>query len=158
MTSGEAKLLPYAGLAFKIEQRRISTAQLDTLEISFADPRGPTEKHGFEESAVELFPTIRRRAFGKASGDPRARVSSRPGHATDWTRKPVDAHEGELTFWDVVYVVKTHRFAKLKREGDAVRHTVTIQGAACAGSPDACVRVLPRRQSPPARPGLGVAQ
>ena len=46
-------------------------------DTPLADAGGPTEKHGVEESTIQLFPSIRRCTVGQASGDPRARVSSR---------------------------------------------------------------------------------
>jgi hypothetical protein len=131
MTSGEAKLLPYAGSALKIERRGISTAQLDALETLLLPMLAAQLKSMGSRNPPSSY--FRQYAAARSGRHQLILVHGYlrdTGHATDWTRKPVDAHEGELSFWDAVYVVKRHRFAKLKREGDAVRHTVIFQGAA----------------------------
>jgi hypothetical protein len=130
MTGGEAKLLPYAGSAFKIEQRRISAAQLDTLETLLLPILAARLKSMGSRNPPSSY--FRQYAAARSGRHQVILVHGYlrdTGHATDWTRKPVDAHESGLSFWDAVYIVKAHRFAKLKREGDAVRHTVMFQGA-----------------------------
>jgi hypothetical protein len=131
MTNREAKLLPYAGSAFKIERRSISTAQLDALETLLLPMLAAQLKSMGSRNPPSSY--FRQYAAARSGRHQVILVHGYlrdTGYATDWTRKPVDAPDGELSFWDAVYIVKRHRFAKLKREGDALRHTVIFQGAA----------------------------
>jgi hypothetical protein len=131
MTSGEAKLLPYAGSAFRIERRGISTAQLDALETLLLPVLAAQLKRMGSRNPPSSY--FRQYAAARSGRHQVILVHGYlrdTGYATDWRRKPVDAHDAELNFWDAVFIVKRHRFAKLKREGDAVRHTVIFQGAA----------------------------
>jgi hypothetical protein len=131
MTSGEAKLLPYAGSAFKIERRGISPAQLDALETLLLPVLAAQLKSMGSRNPPSSY--FRQYAAARSGRHQVILVHGYlrdTGYATDWRRKPADAHDAELNFWDAVYIVKRHRFAKLKREGDAVRHTVIFQGAA----------------------------
>jgi hypothetical protein len=131
MTAGEAKLLPYAGPAFKIERRRITAAQLDALETLLL----PTLAAELKSMGSRNPPSGYFRQYAAARSGRHQLILVHgylrdTGHSTDWTRKPADASDGGESFWDAVYVVKRHRFAKLKRGGDAVRHAVIFQGAA----------------------------
>jgi hypothetical protein len=140
MSSGEAKLLPYAGSAFKIERRDITTAQLDALEALLLPVLAAQLKSMGSRNPPSSY--FRQYAAARSGRHQVILVHGYlrdTGYATDWRRKPVDAHDGELNFWDAVYIVKRHRFAKLKRDGDAVRHTVIFQGAARTGSRHTCV-------------------
>jgi len=140
MTSGEAKLLPYAGSAFKIERRRISAAQLDALEALLLPMLAAELKSmGSRNPPSSYFRQYAAARSGKHQLILVHGYLRDAGHSTDWTRKPVDASDGGESFWDAVYVVKRHQFAKLKRDGDAVRHTLIFQGAARTGSRDTCV-------------------
>jgi len=131
MTSGEAKLLPYAGSAFKIERRRITAAQLDALEALLLPMLAAELKSmGSRNPPSSYFRQYAAARSGKHQVILVHGYLRDAGHSTDWTRKPVDASDGGANFWDAVYVVKRHQFAKLKRDGDAVRHTVIFQGAA----------------------------
>src|ERR1700728_3590539 len=140
MTSGEAKLLPYAGSAFKIERRRISAAQLDALEALLLPMLAAELKSmGSRNPPCSYFRQYAAARSGKHQ------VILVPGYLRDagpsieCTRKPVDASDGAASCWDAADVVKRHRFAKLKRDGDAARHTLIFQGAARTGSRDTCV-------------------
>jgi hypothetical protein len=131
MSSGEAKLLPYAGSAFKIERRRISAAQLDALETLLL----PLLAAELKSMGSRNPPSTYFRQYAAARSGKHHVILVHgylrdTGHSVDWTRKPVDASEGADSFWDAVYVVERHRFAKLKRAGDAARRTVIFQGAA----------------------------
>jgi hypothetical protein len=131
MSSGEAKLLPYAGSAFKIERRRISAAQLDALEALLLPMLAAELKSmGSRNPPSSYFRQYAAARSGKHQLILVHGYLRDAGHSTDWTRKPVDASDGGESFWDAVYVVKRRQFAKLKRDGDAVRHTVIFQGAA----------------------------
>ena len=131
MTNVEAKLLPYAGSAFKIERRRISAAQLDTLETVLLPLLAAELKSMGSRNPPSSY--FRQYAAARSGSHQVILVHGYlrdTGHSIDWTRKPVDAGEGAENFWDAVYIVARHKFAKLKRSGDAVRHTVIFQGAA----------------------------
>jgi hypothetical protein len=131
MSSGEAKLLPYAGSAFKLERRRISAAQLDTLEALLLPMLAAELKRMGSRNPPSSY--FRQYAAARSGRHQVILVHGYlrdAGHSIDWTRKPVDASDGAESFWDAVYVVKRHQFAKLKRVGDAVRHTLIFQGAA----------------------------
>jgi hypothetical protein len=131
MTHGEANLLPYAGSAFRIERRSISAAQLDALETLLLPMLAAQLKSMGSKNPPSGY--FRQYAAARSGRHQVILVHGYlrdTGYATDWRRKPADAHEGALSFWDAVYIVKRHRFAKLKREGEAARHTVIFQGAA----------------------------
>jgi hypothetical protein len=131
MSIGEAKLLPYAGSAFRIEPRPISTAQIDTLEAVLLPMLAAQLKRVGSRNPPSSY--FRQYAAARSGRHQVILVHGYlrdTGHGIDWRRKPVDAHDAEYGFWDAVYVVRRHRFAKIKREGDAVRHTVIFQGAA----------------------------
>lgn len=131
MTDGEAQLLPYAGSAFRIERRRISPAQLDALEALLLPMLAAQLKSMGSRYPPSSY--FRQYAAARSGGHPVILVHGYlrdAGHGTDWARKPADAGGGGERFWDAVYVVKRHRFARLKRDGDAVAHTLIFQGAA----------------------------
>jgi hypothetical protein len=131
MSTGEAKLLPYAGTAFKIERRRISTAQLDALEARLLPVLAAELKSvGSRNPPSSYFRQYAAARSGKHQLILVHGFLRDTGHSIDWTRKPADAGDRGDRFWDAVYVVKRHRFVKLKRDKDAVRHTVIFQHAA----------------------------
>jgi hypothetical protein len=131
ITSEEAKLLPYAGSSFKVERRRISAAQLDALEALLLPMLAAELKSmGSTNPPSSYFRQYAAARSGKHQLILVHGYLRDAGHSTDWTRKPVDGSEGRGSFWDAVYVVRRHRFAKLKRDGDTVRHAVIFQGAA----------------------------
>lgn len=131
MSGGEARLLPYAGSAFKIERRRISAAQLDALEALLLPMLAAELKSkGSRNPPSSYFRQYAAARSGKHHVILVHGYLRDTGHSIDWTRKPVDASDGGESFWDAVYIVERHQFAKLKRDGDAVRHTVIFQGAA----------------------------
>jgi hypothetical protein len=131
MTNGEARLLPYAGSAFKIERRRISAAELDRLEALLLPMLAAELKSMGSRNPPSSY--FRQYAAARSGRHQVILVHGYlrdTGYSTDWTRKPADANDGGGRFWDAVYVVKRHRFAKLKRDGDALKHPVIFQGAA----------------------------
>jgi len=131
LTGEEAKLLPYAGPSFRIERRHIGAAELDALEVLLL----PTLASELKSVGSRHPPSSYFRQYAAA-------VSAKyhvilvhgflrdAGHGIDWAHKPVDASDGRASFWDAVYIVERHRFAKMRRNGDAVRHSVIIQGVA----------------------------
>jgi CubicO group peptidase (beta-lactamase class C family) len=131
MSTGEAKLLPYAGSAFKIERRPISATQLDRLEALLLPMLAAELKSkGSRNPPSSYFRQYAAARSGKHQVILVHGYLRDTGHSIDWTRKPVDANNGGQSFWDAVYVVKRHQFAKLKHDGSAVRHTVIFQRAA----------------------------
>ena len=131
MTTGEAKLLPYAGAGLKIERRRISAAELDALEVRLLPVLAAELKSMGSRNPPSSY--FRQYAAARSGRHQVILVHGYlrdTGHSIDWTRKPADAVDGADSFWDAVYVVKRHRFVKLKRDKNAVRHTVIFQRAA----------------------------
>jgi len=131
MTAGEASLLPYAASGLKIEPRHISTAQIDALEALLL----PVLAAQLKRIGSRNPPSSYFRQYAAARSGRHLVILVHgylrdTGHGTDWTRKPADAHGGEGSFWDAVYVVSRHRFARLKKDGGAVRRAVIFQGAA----------------------------
>jgi hypothetical protein len=131
MTGGEAKLLPYAGSGFRVERRRITTVQLDALEALLL----PMLAAQLKMMGSRYPPSSYFRQYAAARSGRHEVILVHgylrdTGYSTDWMRKPLDARDGGARFWDAVYVVKRHRFAKLKRDGDTGRRTLIFPGAA----------------------------
>jgi hypothetical protein len=131
MPIGEARLLPFSGSAFKIDRRPISAAQLDALDAHLL----PVLAAELKSMGSPNPPSGYFRQYAAArSGRHRLILVHGyfrgPGPDIDWKRKLVDPSGGGDNFWDAVYIVERHRFVKLKRVGDAVRHAVMFQGVA----------------------------
>jgi hypothetical protein len=128
MSSGEARLLPYAGGAFKIERRPIPAAQLDALEARLLPILAAQLKSmGSRNSPSGYFRQYAAARSGKHQLILVHGYSRDTGHSIDWTRKPVDASDVGDRFWDAVYLVKRRRFVRLKEEGETVRRAVIFQ-------------------------------
>ena len=131
LTGEEAKLLPYAGPSFRIERRHIRAAELDAIEALLL----PALASELKSAGCSNPPSSYFRQYAAA-------VSGRyhvilvhgflrdAGHGVDWARKPVDANDRTASFWDAVYIVERHRFARMRRSPKAVRHSVILQGVA----------------------------
>jgi hypothetical protein len=131
LTGGEAKLLPYAGPSFRLERRRIGAAQLDALEALLLPLLASELKSvGSTDPPSGYFRQYAAAVSGKYHVILVHGFLRDAGHGIDWARKPVDASERIASFWDAVYIVERHRFARMRRNGDAVRHSVIFQGVA----------------------------
>jgi hypothetical protein len=138
MTRGEAKLLPFGGSSFEIERRRITGAQLDELEARLLPLLAAELKSmGSPNPPAGYF---RQYAAARSGSHHLILVHGflrGPGPHIDRRPKLVEETDGGDNFWDAAYIVERHRFAKLKRDGDAVRHSVIFQGAAAKSTPGA---------------------
>src|SRR5579859_1835417 len=114
MSSEEARLLPYAGAAFKVERKKIAGAQLDALEARLLPALAARLKSvGAPDPPSRYF---RQYAAARAGKHRLILVHGYlrdAGYSTDWTRKPSDASDGRVHFWDAVYIVERHQFLKL---------------------------------------------
>jgi hypothetical protein len=131
LTGGEAKLLPYAGSSFRIERRHIGAAELDALEALLLPALASELKRvGSTDPPSSYFRQYAAAVSGKYHLILVHGFLRDTGHGIDWTRNPVRAIDGRAGFWDAVYIVERHRFAKMRRNGDPLRHSVIFQGLA----------------------------
>jgi hypothetical protein len=130
LTGEEAKLLPYAGSSFRIERRHIGAAELDAIEALLLPALAfELKSAGSTDRPSSYFRQYAAAVAGKYHVILVHGFLRDAGHGIDWAHKPVDASV-RASFWDAVYIVERHRFAKMRRNGDAVRHSVIIQGVA----------------------------
>jgi len=131
LTGEEAKLLPYAGPSFRLERRRLGAAQLDALEaLLLPTLASELKKVGSRDPPSSYFRQYAAAVSGKYHVILVHGFLRDTGHGIDWARRPVDAGDRIARFWDAVYIVERHRFARMRRNRDAVRHSVILQGVA----------------------------
>lgn len=131
LTVQEAKLLPYAGTSFRVERRHIRAAELDALEIRLLPVlTSELKSAGSTNPPSSYFRQYAAAVSGKYHVILVHGYLRDAGHGIDWTHKPVDANDRIASFWDAVYIVERHRFARMRRNRDAARHSVILQGVA----------------------------